>query len=229
MQKTANARRRDADRARKLYDWDESRRHGGPCIAGVDEVGRGPMAGPVVAAAVILPREPLVHGIDDSKKLTPRKREALFDLILESCLAYGIGLRSSRFVDEKGIAEATFSAMRMAVSSLSLKGFTPDLVLVDGYPVKGLWIPQEAIVRGDSTSACIAAASIVAKVTRDRIMSEYEDLYPGYGFRAHKGYCTLSHRTLLKALGPSPIHRESFAPVSHEINGPADHVEPDET
>lgn len=219
--------RQELERTRPLYDWEEARRRRYRYIAGVDEVGRGPMAGPVVAAAVILPAQPMIPGLDDSKRLTPKKRERLFDLILASCLAYGIGLRSAKFVDEKGIAEATFSAMRMAVASLSLKGFVPDLVLVDGYPVRSLALPQEAVIRGDSLSASVAAASIVAKVTRDRIMGRYEEVYPGYGFGEHKGYCTGSHRSFLQTLGVSPIHRKSFAPVSRELDGPADDFKPD--
>jgi ribonuclease HII len=206
------------ERSKELYGFDETLRRTHRYIAGVDEVGRGPMAGPVVAAAVILPPRPIIPGIDDSKKLTPKKREHLFSLILDSCVALGIGMRSSRFVDEKGIAEATHSAMRMAVWSLSLKGFTPDLVLVDGYKVRGLSLPQESLVRGDSTSASVASASIMAKVVRDRIMDRFETLYPGYGFHAHKGYCTATHRSVIRTLGPCPIHRKSFAPVSAEIH-----------
>ncbi|MGI6632134.1 MAG: ribonuclease HII [Bacillota bacterium] len=221
-------RNSDLERARHLYDWESSMRRKYRYIAGVDEVGRGPMAGPVVAAAVILPAEPAIPGINDSKRLTPKKREEVFDLILEHSLAYGIGVRSSKFVDEKGIVEATYSAMRMAVAALTLHGVTPELVLVDGYPIKGLSLRQEAVVHGDSTSASVAGASILAKVTRDRIMAEYEGLYPGYGFREHKGYCTSSHRSFLQALGPSPIHRRSFAPVSMEIDGAADDLETDE-
>ena len=136
------ALKRALERSLELYRYDETLRRSHRYIAGVDEVGRGPMAGPVVAAAVILPPEPVIPGLDDSKKLAPKKRERLFHLILDSCVAFGIGMRSSRFVDEKGIAEATQSAMRMAVLSLSLRGFTPDLVLVDGYPVKVSPIPR---------------------------------------------------------------------------------------
>jgi len=200
-----------------MYRFEKRLRENHRYIAGVDEVGRGPMAGPVVAAAVILPSSPEIPGVNDSKKLSAQKREAIFDLILSGCLAYGIGVRSARFVDEKGIVEATFSAMRIAVATLSLKGFRPDLVLVDGYPIRGLTLPQEAVVKGDSLSASVASASIIAKVTRDRMMAEYELLYPGYGFAGHKGYCTGSHRDSVSKRGPSPIHRRSFAPVSNVL------------
>ncbi|MGI6643777.1 MAG: ribonuclease HII [Bacillota bacterium] len=207
------------ERSRRLYAWDKKRREKNRYIAGVDEVGRGPMAGPVVAAAVILPAQPEILGIDDSKKLSPQKREALFDLILETCLAFGIGIRSNKFIDEKGIVIATHSAMRTAVAMLSLKGYTPGLVIVDGYPVEHLGVPQEAVVKADSQSASVAAASIVAKVTRDRIMRDYDSIYPEYGFASHKGYYTRSHRQALLSLGPSPIHRRSFQPVSRELDG----------
>jgi ribonuclease HII len=211
------SRKKDLDRSRELYEYDEGERRVYRCIVGVDEVGRGPMAGPVVAAAVILPPKPQIAGIDDSKKLSPNKRERLFDLILETCLAFGIGMRSSSYIDEKGIVEATHSAMRMAVLSLSLRGFKPDLVLVDGWKIRGLSIPQKALIRGDSTSASVACASIIAKVTRDRVMGRFDALYPGYGFEKHKGYCTASHRSIIRSLGPCPIHRRSFSPVSREV------------
>lgn len=215
----------DFERARRLYAWERRLRESYRYIAGVDEVGRGPMAGPVVAAAVIIPASPEIPGIDDSKKLSPPKRERLFDIILDECLAFGIGIRSARFVDEKGIVEATFSAMRIAISTLSLKGFPPDLVIVDGYPIPGLCLPQDAVIKGDTLAASIASASIVAKVVRDRIMLQYETLYPGYGFAGHKGYCTRSHRRELSGLGPCPIHRRSFHPVSGELDDVGDDLE----
>lgn len=220
--RSASHRAKDVSRAHELYSWERHIRESHRYIAGVDEVGRGPMAGPVVAAAVIMPAFPEVPGIDDSKKLTPSKRDRLFDEILGECVAYGIGIRSARFVDEKGIVEATFSAMRVAVGMLSMKGFTPDLVVVDGYPIRGLSLPQQAVIRGDSLSASIASASIVAKVVRDRIMAQYEALYPGYGFGGHKGYCTRSHRALVAGKGPSPIHRRSYEPVLAGSSGELD-------
>ncbi|NLA61301.1 MAG: ribonuclease HII [Firmicutes bacterium] len=210
--------KKQLDRARELYEYDETERRIHRFIVGVDEVGRGPMAGPVVAAAVILPPTPRINGIDDSKKLTPKKRERVFDLILDTCLGFGIGIRSSRFVDERGIVEATHSAMRMAVWSLIAQGFRPDLVLVDGYKIRGLPFPQKGLVRGDSISASVASASIIAKVVRDRVMDRFEALYPGYGFEKHKGYCTASHRSVVSSLGPCPIHRRSFAPVSGKVH-----------
>lgn len=209
--------RSDTERARELYAWESRYRREYRYIAGVDEAGRGPLAGPVVAAAVILPDSPIIPGIDDSKKLTAKKRESLIDVIFENCLAFGIGIRSSKFVDERGIVEASSSAMRTAVHMLRLKGYTPDLTIVDGFEIPHLGLKQEAIVKGDALAASIASASIVAKVVRDRIMEQYDGLYPGYDFARHKGYCTGRHRALLARLGPSPIHRRSFSPVSDEF------------
>lgn len=172
------------------------------------------MAGPVVAAAVVLRADAFIPLLDDSKKLTPGLREALFPDVLTQAVAVGIGIRSARFVDMKGIAEATYAAMRQAVVSLEQCGYPPELVLVDGNRlIPALPFPQETRVRGDSAVACIAAASIIAKVMRDRIMASYQDLYPDYGFGKHKGYCTADHRKNLERLGPCPIHRRSFSPV----------------
>ncbi len=219
------AKAQGIERARHLYEWEKTRREKYTYLAGVDEVGRGPMAGPVVAAAVILPSYPQILGIDDSKKLSAAKRELLFDNILDVAVAIGIGIRSNRFIDEKGIAPATVSAMRLAVKMLVFKGFTPDLVLVDGYEAKHLGFRQEAVVKADALSASVAAASIIAKVTRDRIMRHYELLYPSYGFSSHKGYYTPLHRKCLREFGPSPIHRKSFRPISGKLNNSLD--EPD--
>lgn len=216
------SKQRDLEKAHRLYSWERHLRESHRYIAGVDEVGRGPMAGPVVAAAVILPAYPEIPGIDDSKKLSPKKREELFDVILDECLAYGVGIRSAGSVDDKGIVDATFSAMRTAVKMLTLKGYPPDLVIVDGFPIPGLPLTQEAIVKGDALAASIASASIVAKVIRDRMMLQYEALYPGYDFAGHKGYCTGAHRKLLAHLGPCPIHRRSFRPVSTELDDTGD-------
>jgi ribonuclease HII len=206
-------RSEDEERVRGMYDAESGWRQKYGSVAGVDEVGRGPMAGPVVAAAVMLPKGSMVFGIDDSKKLSGKTRERLFDLILQDALAFGVGIRSSQYIDKHGIVPATFSAMRLALSMLSLKGFPPGFVLVDGFPIPGLEIPQEGVVRGDATMASIACASIIAKVTRDRIMDGYADLYPDYGFEGHKGYCTREHRSRLSRFGPCPIHRRSFSPV----------------
>ena len=184
--------------------WDSGRF----LIAGVDEVGRGPLAGPVVAAAVILPHDFDVLGIDDSKKLSPKKREELAEVIKEKALAWSVGWVGPERIDEINILEATKEAMTQAVQGLSLQ---PDHVLIDGnFTVRALALPQTAIVKGDANSTSIAAASILAKVTRDRYMEEMDAVYPGYAFASNKGYGTKAHYDGLKAQGPTPIHRKSF-------------------
>ena len=184
--------------------WESGRSY----IAGVDEVGRGPLAGPVVAAAVILPRDFDVLGIDDSKKLSPKKREELFEVIKEKALAWAVGWVGPERIDEINILEATKEAMAQAVQGLSLQ---PDHVLIDGnFTVRALALPQTAIVKGDANSTSIAAASILAKVTRDRYMEEMDAVYPGYAFASNKGYGTKAHYDGLKAQGPTPIHRKTF-------------------
>ncbi len=179
-------------------------------IAGVDEAGVGPMAGPVVAAAVIFEPELFIKGVHDSKQLTAEKREELFPLIRAKALTVAIGVAESIEVDELNIYWATMLASERALAALARQ---PDHVLVDGRLIPNLKLPQTKIVGGDRKSFCIAAASIIAKVTRDRLMMEYDAEYPGYGFGSHKGYCTASHFATLAQLGPSPIHRRSFAPV----------------
>ena len=184
--------------------WSSGRSH----IAGVDEVGRGPLAGPVVAAAVILPQDFDVLGIDDSKKLAPKKREELFEVIKEKALAWSVGWVGPERIDEINILEATKEAMTQAVQGLSLQ---PDHVLIDGnFTVRALALPQTAIVKGDANSTSIAAASILAKVTRDRYMEEMDAVYPGYAFASNKGYGTKAHYDGLKAQGPTLIHRKTF-------------------
>ena len=184
--------------------WESGRSH----IAGMDEVGRGPLAGPVVAAAVILPQDFDVLGIDDSKKLSPKKREELFEVIKERALAWSVGWVGPERIDEINILEATKEAMTQAVQGLSLQ---PDHVLIDGnFTVRALALPQTAIVKGDANSTSIAAASILAKVTRDRYMEEMDAVYPGYAFASNKGYGTKAHYDGLKAQGPTPIHRKTF-------------------
>ena len=184
--------------------WESGRSY----IAGVDEVGRGPLAGPVVAAAVILPRDFDVLGIDDSKKLSPKKREELFEVIKAKALAWAVGWVGPERIDEINILEATKEAMTQAVQGLSLQ---PDHVLIDGnFTVRALALPQTAIVKGDANSTSIAAASILAKVTRDRYMEEMDAVYPGYAFASNKGYGTKAHYDGLKAQGPTPIHRKTF-------------------
>ena len=184
--------------------WESGRSY----IAGVDEVGRGPLAGPVVAAAVILPPDFDVLGIDDSKKLSPKKREELFDVIREKALAWSVGWVGPERIDEINILEATKEAMTQAVQGLSLQ---PDHVLIDGnFTVRALALPQTGIVKGDANSTSIAAASILAKVTRDRYMEEMDSVYPGYAFASNKGYGTKAHYDGLKAQGLTPIHRKTF-------------------
>ncbi|MGN1008048.1 MAG: ribonuclease HII [Butyricicoccus sp.] len=176
-------------------------------ICGIDEAGRGPLAGPVCAAAVILPFGCTIEGLDDSKKLTEKKREKLFDVIREQALAYSIALVDHQTIDEINILEATFLAMKNAVEGLSIPA---DFALVDGNRSKGLTIPYECVVGGDAKSPSIAAASILAKVTRDRLMLEYAAKYPEYLFEKHKGYGTKAHYEAILAHGPSSIHRMTF-------------------
>lgn len=177
-------------------------------ICGVDEAGRGPLAGPVCAAAVILPPGLKLEGLNDSKKLSEKRREALYPLICEQALAYGIAFASEQEIDELNILQATFLAMRRAVGQLGQK---PDLALVDGNREPDFGdIPVRTIIKGDSRSANIAAASILAKVTRDRFMLEQDAVYPQYGFAVHKGYGTQKHYAALREFGPCPIHRRSF-------------------
>lgn len=184
--------------------WDEGFTH----VCGVDEAGRGPLAGPVCAAAVILPPNAEIDGLNDSKKLTAKRREALYDVILSQAVAYGIAMVDEKTIDEINILQATFLAMRQAVEQLSM---TPELALVDGNrePDFGS-IPVKTIIKGDSLSANIAAASILAKVTRDRFMMEQDQIYPQYGFAVHKGYGTQAHYAALRTYGACPIHRKSF-------------------
>ncbi|MBM4462814.1 MAG: ribonuclease HII [Chloroflexi bacterium] len=182
-------------------------------IAGVDEVGRGALAGPVVAAAVILPLEndfAWLSRVRDSKQLTPRRREQIFELIRQSRIAIGIGMTSHTDIDAIGIVKATRMAMGQAVRELA---FSPDCLLIDALSLPGIPLPQWGIVRGDQLSLSIACASIVAKVTRDRYMTELDRSYPGYGLARHKGYGTRQHLASLCHLGACPIHRQSFVPV----------------
>jgi len=178
-------------------------------IAGVDEAGRGPLAGPVVAAAVIFPAGVFLPEVDDSKKLSPHKRERLYQEIVNGASAFGVGEIAVETIDQINIGEASFQAMRKAVEALPI---SPDLLLIDGnHPIPGITIKQITIIGGDAQSFSIASASILAKVTRDRTMEAYEVLFPGYGFSQNKGYGTRSHREALKRLGPCEIHRRSFS------------------
>lgn len=176
-------------------------------ICGVDEAGRGPLAGPVCAAAVILPKGLEIPGLNDSKKLTDKRRRELFPLIQEKAIAYGIAFASHEEIDEINILQATFLAMERALAQLKIQ---PELALIDGNRQKDFGIKVETVVKGDSRSANIAAASVLAKVTRDLYMEQMAQEYPGYGFEVHKGYGTKAHYQALTELGPSPIHRMSF-------------------
>ena len=176
-------------------------------IAGVDEVGRGPLAGPVVTAAVIRPKDFSLLGVDDSKKLSPKRREELFEQIKEAAVCWAIGRREPDRIDEINILEATKEAMLDAVKALPVK---PDHVLIDAVRLQGLDMPQTSIIKGDARSVSIAAASILAKVTRDREMVEMAGIYPGYAFESNKGYGTAAHYEGLRKLGPCPIHRKTF-------------------
>ncbi|MCQ2566394.1 MAG: ribonuclease HII [Clostridia bacterium] len=185
----------------------ELRAQGCKYICGVDEVGRGPLAGPVVTAAVILPADFSILGVDDSKKLTPKKRDELFDQIKEAAVCWAIGRREPDVIDQINILEATKAAMMDAIMSLEIK---PDHVLIDAVHLKDLTIPQTDIIKGDANSVSIAAASILAKVTRDREMVEMDAIYPGYAFASNKGYGTRAHYEGLVKKGPCPIHRKTF-------------------
>ncbi len=198
-------RRADLRYERKLW------RDGIQAVAGVDEAGVGPMAGPVVAAAVMFAPEAFIKGVHDSKQLLPDKREELFPQIMERALAVGVGSADVDEIDRLNIYWATMLATKRAISALARE---PQHVLVDGRKIPGLALPQTRIVGGDRKSFCIAAASIIAKVTRDRLMHEFERLYPGYGFAEHKGYCTPEHIRIVEQRGPSAIHRRSFSPVA---------------
>ena len=177
------------------------------CICGIDEAGRGPFAGPVVAGAVILPKGLTIEGLNDSKQVSAKKREELYDEIKEKAVSVGIGMSSPARIDEINILQATYEAMRMAIGNLKVQ---PDLLLNDAVTIPEVEIPQVPIIKGDAKSVSIAAASIIAKVTRDRLMVEYDKVLPGYDFASNKGYGTKKHIEGLKELGPSPIHRRTF-------------------
>ena len=175
-------------------------------IAGIDEVGRGPLAGPVVTCAVILKPDVLIEGVNDSKKVSEKKREKLYDVITSNCVAYGIGMSSEKVIDDINILNATKRAMIESVHNLSI---CPEHLLIDAVNL-GIEIPVTPIIKGDAFSISVAAASIVAKVTRDRMMMAYDEIYPEYGFAKNKGYGTAEHVEALKKYGPCPIHRMSF-------------------
>ena len=190
--------------------WDSGYQY----IAGIDEAGRGPLAGPVVSAAVILPRDIDLPEVNDSKKISEKKRERLYDEIIDAAIEVGIGVIHEEEIDEKNILQATFKAMRKSIGQLSLK---PDLLLVDGNKADIKHYKQESIIDGDQKSLSIAAASIIAKVFRDRMMRQYDIIFPQYGFAKHKGYGTKQHMEAITSRKASPIHRKSFNPVSQHL------------
>lgn len=192
-------------------DWfayeDRAKAEGYRTVCGIDEAGRGPLAGPVFAAAVILPEHAVIEGINDSKKLSEKKREALYDVITDTALGWAVGFATEQEIDEINILQATFLAMQRACDGLKLR---PDLALVDGNRMPSLGLTTRTIIGGDALSASIAAASILAKVSRDRLMYEIDRIYPEYRFAKHKGYGTALHTQLLKQYGPCPVHRKTF-------------------
>ena len=183
-------------------------------ICGIDEVGRGPFAGPVVAGAVILPKNEEILYLNDSKKLSEKKRDELYDIIMDKAVAVGLGMETNEVIDEINIKRATHSAMRKAIKNLKNpktgEMFTPDILLVDAEHIPDVDIRQVGIIKGDAKSISIAAASIIAKVTRDRMMTEYDKIYPGYDFTSNKGYGTAAHMAAIRELGMTPIHRRTF-------------------
>lgn len=188
----------------KVYEK-EYETHGWIC--GIDEVGRGPLCGPVVASAVILPKDCQILYLNDSKKLSEKKREELYDVIMEQAIAVGTGMASPERIDEINILQATYEAMRQAVAALKVR---PAVLLNDAVTIPGIEIPQIPIIKGDAKSVSIAAASIIAKVTRDRMMVEYDRMYPGYDLASNKGYGTKTHMEALRSIGPCEIHRRTF-------------------
>ena len=196
----------EKERIRAMKQFDLDRKKSG-YLAGVDEAGRGPLAGPVFAAAVILSDDVIIEGINDSKKLSEKKREILYDEICEKAISYCVASVDEKEIDDINILQATFKAMRNAVSGLSVK---PDYVLIDGNKSPSTSFAEETVVKGDSKSMSIAAASILAKVSRDRYITEIADKYPGYGFEKHKGYGTKAHYEAIEKLGICPIHRKTF-------------------
>lgn len=192
---------------------DENYAAGYQMICGVDEAGRGPLAGPVCAAAVILPPHTQIPGLNDSKKLSDKKRRELFPIICEQALAYGIAFATEQEIDEINILQATFLAMQRALDQLKVR---PDLALIDGNRRKDFGLPVKTVVKGDSLSANIAAASVLAKVTRDDLMVKMAEQFPEYGFEIHKGYGTKAHYAALEQYGPSPIHRMTFLKKFYE-------------
>ena len=198
--------RAERDRLKQMMVYEE-RYQDHAYLCGVDEAGRGPLAGPVVAAAVILPKDCEILYLNDSKKLSEKMREQLYTIIMEQAISVGIGIASHELIDKINILQATYTAMREAIANLSVK---PTLLLNDAVLIPEITVEQVPIVKGDAKSVSIAAASVIAKVTRDRLMITYDEVYPNYGFSKHKGYGTKQHQEVLKQYGASPIHRISF-------------------
>ncbi len=199
---------KEAARTEKMYRFeDKYRAEGFNYICGIDEVGRGPFAGPVVTCAVILPADERLLFLNDSKQVKKEKREELYEVIKEKAVAIGLGISSEETIDDINILQATYAAMRQSVEKLSV---TPDILLIDAVKIPNVNIRQVPIIKGDTVSASIAAASIFAKVTRDRMMEEYDKVYPGYNFAGNAGYGTAEHIAAIKELGPCPIHRKTF-------------------
>ena len=204
--KRAGKRQAEADRVQGMIDFERTMT-GKAIYCGIDEAGRGPLAGPVVAAAVIMPRDSRILYVNDSKKLSESRREELFDQISKEAVALAVGVVDNKTIDRINILQATYEAMRQAISGLQIP---PSLVLADAVTIPGISQKQVPIIKGDAKCYSIAAASIIAKVTRDRMMREYDKIYPGYGFAEHKGYGSASHYEAIRRLGLTPIHRLSF-------------------
>ena len=205
-QKAEEKLRIERERIESIKVYEREYEHLG-FVCGIDEVGRGPLAGPVVAGAVILPKDCDILYINDSKKLTEKKREELYDIIADKAVAWAVGYASCERIDEINILQATYEAMRQAISNLKQK---PDILLNDAVTIPDVDIKQVPIIKGDAKSISIGAASIMAKVTRDRLMVKYDEVFPGYGFASNKGYGSAAHIEAIKKLGPCPIHRRSF-------------------
>lgn len=213
--KKQDLQKAENERLRKMMLYEnEAQKQGFQFIAGIDEVGRGPLAGPVVAAAVILPNDAFLPGINDSKKLTAKRREELYKEIIEKAIAVGIGLISAEEIDKLNIYQATKKAMLAAIQQLN---FLPDFLLIDAMKLD-VPVSQQSLIKGDSSSISIASASIVAKVYRDRLMVEYSKKYPQYQFERNMGYGTRGHLQAIRTYGPTPIHRKSFSPIKEMIN-----------
>ncbi|MDD6406384.1 MAG: ribonuclease HII [Clostridiales bacterium] len=209
--KKLDAYNKEIERTYKMYEYERQYRDRG-YVCGIDEVGRGPLAGPVVAAAVILPVDHNILYLNDSKQLSAKKREQLYDEIMNKAVAVGVGMANENVIDEINVLNADYEAMKQAISKLDIK---PDILLNDAVKIPGVDIDQVSIIKGDTLSASIAAASIIAKVTRDRLMIEYDDIYPGYGFARNMGYGTSEHIDALKKMGPCAIHRRTF--ITHFV------------